>query len=68
MAFWVLSSITLLILISIQGLFNGDNFLDSIIFGFLIGVEIAIFSHFLMRPLLDAHIEKLMDGMYVTRY
>ena len=64
----MLFSVIMVILFCLQGSYNGNNTIDEILFGIELGVVIAFFSHYFIRPLMDKHLSKLMDGMFVNRH
>ena len=68
MAIGVVLTLTLLILFSLEGLYNGTHTLDEILFGAELGLFLAMFGQFYVKPKLDRHLTDLMDGMYVNRY
>ena len=63
-----LFALLMIILFCIQGLYNGSNSIDEVLFGVEIGVFIGLSSHFFVRERLNDHLTHLMDGMYVNRY
>ena len=63
-----ISSILGLILFSLQGVYNGANSIDSVLFGLELGIFVAWLCHFYFRKALDRHVTNLMEGMYLNRY
>jgi hypothetical protein len=57
-----------LILFSLQGVYNGANSIDSVLFGLELGIFVAWLSHYFFRKKLDTHVTNLMEGMYLNRY
>jgi len=55
-------------LFSLQGVYNGANSIDSILFGMELGIFVACLCHFYFRTILDRHVTNLMEGMYLNRY
>ena len=53
---------------SLQGIYNGTNSIDAVLFGVELGLFIAIYSHYFIRERLDKHITKLMDGLRGESY
>ena len=64
----ILFSLTAIILFCLQGIYNGTNTIDQVLFGVEIGLFIACVSHFFVRKPLDKHVTKILDGLYVNRY
>lgn len=61
-------SIVTIILFSLQGIYNGSNTIDQVLFGIELGLFVAWVSHYYLRTMLEKHVTKLMDGLYVNRY
>ena len=64
----IVASLTMIIMFCLQGIYNGTNTIDAVLFGVEIGIFIALVSHFYVRKSLDKHVTKVLDGLYVNRY
>ena len=67
-ALGILMSLIMIILFCLQGIYNGTNSIDQVLFGVELGLFIATFSHFFVREALEKHVTNVMDGLYVNRY
>lgn len=51
-----------------EGAYNGNNTIDEIFFGLELGMMIAFFSHFYLKPRLDKHLTQMMDGLFIAKH
>lgn len=67
-AIGIVGSLVAIIVASLQGIYNGTNTIDQVLFGVELGLFIAFFCHYLVKDTLRRHITNVLDGMYVNRY
>ncbi len=58
----------IIIIFSMQGIYNGTNSIDGVLFGAELGLFSAMYSHFFLRKRIDKQVTKLMDGLVSTSY
>lgn len=68
MCLGVVFGIAIVMIYSLQGIYNGTNSIDAVLFGVELGLFIAIYSHFFIRERIDKHITKVMDGLRGESY
>jgi len=64
----VFFGVIIIIIFSLQGIYNGTNSIDGVLFGVELGLFNAIYSHFFLRKRIEKQVTKLMEGLVSTSY